>query len=83
VSELIFGGGAVGGLLIDADDDTKRAVIKMAIDGGINWIDTAASYWRPVSPQPISGPGRRAASYSTMTSPPTRPECARSSLASA
>lgn len=46
VSELIFGGGAVGGLLIDADDDTKRAAVKMAVNGGINWIDTAASYGR-------------------------------------
>ena len=44
VSELIFGGGAVGGLLIDADDDTKRQAIRMAIDAGVNWIDTAASY---------------------------------------
>ncbi len=44
VSEVIFGAGAVGGLLIDADDDTRRAAIRMALDGGINWIDTAASY---------------------------------------
>lgn len=44
VSELIFGGGAVGGLLIDADDDTKREAIRMAVDAGVNWIDTAASY---------------------------------------
>ncbi len=44
VSELIFGGGAVGGLLIDADDETKRAAIAMAIEAGVNWIDTAASY---------------------------------------
>ena len=44
VSEVIFGGGAVGGLLINADDDTRRKAIRMALDGGINWIDTAASY---------------------------------------
>jgi L-galactose dehydrogenase/L-glyceraldehyde 3-phosphate reductase len=44
VSEVIFGGGAVGGILIDADDDTRRRAIRMALDGGINWIDTAASY---------------------------------------
>jgi aryl-alcohol dehydrogenase-like predicted oxidoreductase len=44
VSELVFGGGAVGGLLINQDDDTKRKAIATALDGGINWIDTAPSY---------------------------------------
>ncbi|MDZ7684535.1 MAG: aldo/keto reductase [Gammaproteobacteria bacterium] len=44
VSELVFGGGAVGGLLINADDDTKLAAIRRAMEAGINWIDTAPSY---------------------------------------
>ena len=44
ISEVIFGGGAVGGILIDADDDTRRKAVRMALDAGINWIDTAASY---------------------------------------
>ncbi|NIQ96069.1 MAG: hypothetical protein GWN87_19110, partial [Desulfuromonadales bacterium] len=44
VSELVFGGGAVGGLLINQDDDTKRKAIRTALDAGINWIDTAPSY---------------------------------------
>lgn len=44
VSELVFGGGAVGGLLIDQDDDTRRTAIRNALDAGINWIDTAPSY---------------------------------------
>ena len=44
VSELIFGGGAVGGLLINADNETKRQALKLALDAGVNWIDTAASY---------------------------------------
>ena len=44
VSELVFGGGRVGGILIHQDDDTKREAIRRAIDGGINWIDTAPSY---------------------------------------
>ncbi|MEX0943774.1 MAG: aldo/keto reductase [Pseudomonadales bacterium] len=44
VSELVFGGGAVGGLLINQDDDTKREAITRALAGGINWIDTAPSY---------------------------------------
>lgn len=44
VSEIVFGGGAVGGLLINQDDDTKREAIRRAIDAGINWIDTAPTY---------------------------------------
>jgi D-threo-aldose 1-dehydrogenase len=44
VSELVFGGGAVGGLLINQDDVTKRAAVRRAMEAGINWIDTAPSY---------------------------------------
>jgi aryl-alcohol dehydrogenase-like predicted oxidoreductase len=46
VSELVFGGGAVGGLLIDQDDDTRRRAIGRALAAGINWIDTAPAYGR-------------------------------------
>jgi L-galactose dehydrogenase/L-glyceraldehyde 3-phosphate reductase len=44
VSELMFGGGWVGGILIHQDDATKRAAIDRALEAGINWIDTAPSY---------------------------------------
>ncbi len=44
VSRVVFGGGWVGGILIHKDDDTKRAAIRRAMEAGINWIDTAASY---------------------------------------
>src|SRR5688572_31945010 len=44
VSEIIFGGGAVGGVIIHKDDATKREAIRRALAGGINWIDTAAQY---------------------------------------
>jgi D-threo-aldose 1-dehydrogenase len=44
VSALTFGGGYVGGILIHADDDVRRTAIRRALDGGINWIDTAVSY---------------------------------------
>jgi D-threo-aldose 1-dehydrogenase len=44
VSEIIFGAGAVGGILVHKDDATKREAIRRAIAGGINWIDTAAQY---------------------------------------
>jgi len=49
VSNLIFGAGNVGGILIGKDDDTKRAAIRTALDGGINWIDTASRYGDGVS----------------------------------
>jgi L-galactose dehydrogenase/L-glyceraldehyde 3-phosphate reductase len=44
VSELVFGGGAVGGILVHADDDTKLEALRRALAGGINWIDTAPLY---------------------------------------
>lgn len=44
VSELVFGGGWVGGVLIHQDDETKLRVLRHAIDSGINWIDTASKY---------------------------------------
>jgi L-galactose dehydrogenase/L-glyceraldehyde 3-phosphate reductase len=44
VSELVFGGGFVGGILIHADDDTKLKALRCGLDGGMNWIDTAPSY---------------------------------------
>ncbi len=44
VSELVLGGGAVGGILVHADDDTKLKALRRALKGGINWIDTAPSY---------------------------------------
>ena len=53
VSELIFGGGWVGGLLIHQDDDTKRQAIQLALDSGINWIDTAPSYGQGKSEQAL------------------------------
>jgi L-galactose dehydrogenase/L-glyceraldehyde 3-phosphate reductase len=44
VSEVVFGGGAVGGILVHKDDATKREAIRRALAGGINWFDTAAQY---------------------------------------
>ena len=58
ISELVFGGGAVGGLLINADENTKRRAIDKALAAGINWIDTAPSY----------GQGRSEAAIGALTS---------------
>jgi L-galactose dehydrogenase/L-glyceraldehyde 3-phosphate reductase len=43
-SELGFGCGRVGGLLIDGSDADRRLAIRLALDGGINWFDTAEAY---------------------------------------
>ncbi len=53
VSELVFGGGWVGGVLIHQDDDTKLKVLRHAIDSGINWIDTASTYGQGKSEQAL------------------------------
>ena len=44
ISELTLGAGFVGGLLIHAPDDEKRACIAACLAAGINWIDTAPAY---------------------------------------
>lgn len=53
VSEVVFGGGAVGGLLIRADGETKRRAIARALEAGINWIDTAPMYGQGESEKAI------------------------------
>ena len=44
ISELTLGAGFVGGLLLHAPDDEKRACIRACLEAGVNWIDTAAAY---------------------------------------
>jgi D-threo-aldose 1-dehydrogenase len=53
VSEVVFGGGWVGGVLIHQDDDTKLKTLRRAMDAGINWIDTAPSYGKGQSEQAL------------------------------
>lgn len=53
VSEVIFGAGAVGGILVHKDDATKREAIRRAFAGGINWVDTAAAYGNGKSEQAL------------------------------
>ncbi|HWQ37417.1 MAG TPA: aldo/keto reductase [Burkholderiales bacterium] len=64
ISELVFGGGWVGGVLIHQDDATKLRTLRRAMQAGINFVDTAPSYgkgkseealgWllKEISPQP-------------------------------
>lgn len=44
ISELAFGGGRSGGILTDADAETQRRAVRIALDHGINWFDTAPQY---------------------------------------
>ena len=53
VSEVVFGGGWVGGVLIHQDDATKLAALKRAMEAGINWVDTAPMYGKGQSEQAL------------------------------
>jgi L-galactose dehydrogenase/L-glyceraldehyde 3-phosphate reductase len=53
VSEVVLGAGFVGGLFVLADDDTRRRVLRRALDAGINWIDTAPLYSQGRSEQAL------------------------------
>ena len=59
ISEIAFGGGVTGGILINADEATQQAALARAVAGGINWIDTAALYGDGASEETI---GRHLAS---------------------
>ena len=53
VSEVVLGGGFVGGILIDSNEETKRSAMQIAFNNGINWIDTAPSYGQNKSEENI------------------------------
>ena len=44
ISEVVIGGGYVGGILIDPEYEIKREALRRALAAGVNWIDTAPSY---------------------------------------
>ena len=53
ISEIAFGGGVTGGILINADEGTRQIALQRAVAGGINWIDTAAIYGNGASEETI------------------------------
>ena len=53
ISEIAFGGGRSGGILIDADDVTRRKAVRAALDHGINWFDTAPQYGQDKSEEAL------------------------------
>lgn len=44
ISELVFGAGAVGGVVFKPERSTRIEAVRRALAGGVNWIDTAPSY---------------------------------------
>src|SRR4029450_6520525 len=53
ISELAFGGGVTGGILIKGDETTRITALTRAVKAGINWIDTAALYGDGASEEAI------------------------------
>jgi D-threo-aldose 1-dehydrogenase len=53
ISELAFGGGVTGGILINADETTRVMALRRAVAAGINWIDTAPVYGNGASEESI------------------------------
>jgi aryl-alcohol dehydrogenase-like predicted oxidoreductase len=44
VSEIVFGAGAVGGVVFRTERPVRFEAVRRALAAGINWIDTAPSY---------------------------------------
>lgn len=44
ISRIVFGAGAVGGVAFRGDPETRMQAVRLALDHGINWIDTAPGY---------------------------------------
>ena len=44
ISEVVIGGGYVGGILINPENGIKREALRRALAAGVNWIDTAPTY---------------------------------------
>ena len=52
--EFAGGGGLMGSAFPVIDQDEKNATVKAALDGGINWFDTAELYGAGVSEASLS-----------------------------
>jgi len=53
ISELAFGGGVTGGILINPNEAIRHDALQRAVAAGINWIDTAAIYGDGASEETI------------------------------
>ncbi len=59
VSALSFGAGPVSGLMTSNDVERQAAVVKRALEAGINWFDTAATYGQGRSEQSLGAALKR------------------------
>jgi aryl-alcohol dehydrogenase-like predicted oxidoreductase len=59
VSALAFGAGPVSSLMTGSDVDAQLTVVRRALDAGVNWFDTAASYGLGQSEQSLGTALRR------------------------
>jgi L-galactose dehydrogenase/L-glyceraldehyde 3-phosphate reductase len=78
ISEIAFGGGVTGGVLINASEATRWAALERAVAGGINWIDTAPLYGNGTSEETI---GRHLASLSPRPHVSTKVRLERADMA--
>jgi len=53
ISEIAFGAGVTGGILIHEGESTRWAALQRAVAGGINWVDTAPLYGEGTSEETI------------------------------
>jgi aryl-alcohol dehydrogenase-like predicted oxidoreductase len=53
ISEIAFGGGVTGGILINAAEATRYSALQRAVAAGINWVDTAPVYGNGASEETI------------------------------
>ena len=53
ISQLTFGGGWVGGILINSSEKIMFEALTLANENGINWIDTAEAYSNGISEKNI------------------------------
>ncbi|MGA2502636.1 MAG: aldo/keto reductase [Anaerolineales bacterium] len=54
VMEMAGGGGLIGRMFPVISQENKNAIIKAALDGGINWFDTAEMYGAGMSEQSLA-----------------------------
>ena len=74
ISEIAFGGGDTGRVLVSGDDRMQLALLRSAVASGINWIDTAALYGKGASEAAIGRHLRR-----SRRGRRSRPRCGSSS----
>ena len=53
ISELVLGGGVVGGILVLPEESVRQTALERIVKAGIDWIDTAAMYGKGASEETL------------------------------